>query len=89
MFGFGKSRSSARPAPASARRPAPAQGHRLPPRSGVLGEDSFPWEDDVLVLAAQARKEQRPANLPSVVLEPSIAIAALSVYGVEVLDLAS
>jgi hypothetical protein len=75
---FGRRRN---PSPAS-----PPAGNRLAPRSGVLGADTFPWEDELTVLAAESRKLCRP-EAPAVVLAPDLAVAALSAYGVPVLGL--
>jgi hypothetical protein len=69
-------------------KPAPAtEGNRLPPRTGVIGaEDDFPWVDDVLVIESDGRKLQRPEG-DSIVLAPELAVAALTDFGLPVLDL--
>jgi hypothetical protein len=67
---------------------ATTRGNWLAPRTGELLEDTFPWEDELAVAAAEARREHRSGDAPSVVLEPSVMIESLGVYGIEVLDLA-
>ena len=66
-----------------------AAGNRLASRSGWLVEDTFPWEDDLAVAAAEARREHRLGQAaPTVVLEPSIVIESLAALGIQVLELA-
>jgi hypothetical protein len=85
MFGRrDESRRAERPV-----RPGPGPGNRLASRSGELSEDTFPWEDDLVVAAAEARRERRLGQAaPSVVLEPSIVVESLAMLGVQVLQLA-
>jgi hypothetical protein len=64
-----------------------AGGNWLAPRTGMIGaEDGFPWVDDVLVIEADGRKLQRPEE-SSIVLAPELEVAALSDFGLPVLDL--
>jgi hypothetical protein len=84
MFGRrDESRRAERPV-----QPGPGRGNRLASRSGELSEDTFPWEDDLVVAAAEARRERRLGQAPSVLLEPSIVIESLAMLGVQVLQLA-
>ena len=65
-----------------------ATGNRLAFRSGVLNEDRFPWEDDLIVATAEAHGEHRlGGSAPSVVLEASIVVESLSGLGLPVLEL--
>jgi hypothetical protein len=66
-----------------------ATGHRRVSRSGQPIGHTFSWEDDLDVAAAEARREHRLGHAaPSVIIEPAIVIDSLSVFGVQVLDLA-
>jgi hypothetical protein len=80
-------RTRSKPATSHAER-VRATGNRLAFRSGVLNEDRFPWQDDLVAATAEARKEHRPSgSAPSVVLEASIVIESLSGLDVPVLEL--
>jgi hypothetical protein len=65
----------------------PTGGNWLAPRSGVRGQDAFPWEDDlVAVAAAEGRRERRPSPAPSVLLDWTVTLDCLVLLGPPVVE---